>query len=137
MREGDGLTPAKGTMEWALDAPFKAKAPARTQKCTCGAKPKPHRATTYHHWLPQKTLRQHARSWAREVNASPENVRAYLYGLLRDERNLTPMCHQTNLDLENWSTKRPTPPKSAYEFAAELGEEWLVRLERSYGEPPT
>jgi hypothetical protein len=120
--------PEKGTMEWALDAPFRARGPARTQDCKRCRKRKAHH---WHHWTPQTTLRTYMRS--KSKGEDPFDIRKELGILLRDDRNLTPLCNSCHAaNGIGWTTVPMKPPESAYEFATELGDEWLVRLERAY-----
>jgi hypothetical protein len=110
------------TMAEALQVPFRAKRPARTQKCvTCGR-----RAQAWHHWLPQAAIRGYARGWAYENGVDAPTVKSTLRFLLQDERGLSPTCHDHHGLLE----RNHTPPESAFEFASELGPEWLARLQR-------
>lgn len=55
--------------------------------------------------------------------------------LIHDSRNLSAVCFgcHGNGSLEHAAPLRAVgPPASAFEFAAELGPEWLERLRRSY-----
>jgi hypothetical protein len=106
----------------ALQVPFRAKRPARTQRCvTCGR-----RAQAWHHVLPAQAIRGWARGWAYREGIDAPTVKRALKNLLRDERNLVPTCHDHHDLLE----RNHTPPESAYRFAEELGPEWLARLQR-------
>lgn len=88
-------------------------------KCMIGACPR--RMAHMHHLIPQQTL-------VREGHADK----------LRDARNLVPMCFDHHLAHENWSghgrarLTRDLLPARVWEFARELGEWAVVRLEREY-----
>lgn len=107
---------------------FKAKTPARTQACRCGE-----RATGWHHWLPQQQIRVYVRGLRLDGRASRRRLRS----LLADERNLIAVCAACHDLIDPLlglgpQARRCDVPASAFEFAAELGAEWLVRLERLY-----
>jgi hypothetical protein len=109
---------------------FVAKRPARTQKCfRCGA-----RAAHWHHWLPQQAIRVYA-AYDRTVRWLTEDEhRLLLRRLLRDERNLSPVCapcHMTTKAGRDAFTAAEVPAR-AREFAAELGAEWAEKLGRRY-----
>jgi hypothetical protein len=64
--------------------PFKAKSPANRQRCfRCKT-----RAAQWHHWLGQ----EHLRVMVRGLRLPVEEGQRVLRGLLRDERNLSPVC---------------------------------------------
>lgn len=132
------------TMAEALRVPFKAKRPARTQRCQrcnlpLSARP---RAETWHHWVPQSLLRVAMRGYAQHMGWSPERARKLLASWLRDERNLTPMCGSCHDDGEHTGSRcfyREEVPERAWQFARALDRalgragrpmEMAVRLER-------
>jgi hypothetical protein len=110
-------------MAEALQVPFRAKRPARTQKC---ARCLYHWAEHHHHWVRDRWIRDHMRARAKAEGLEPKYVRLILGRLLRDERNLWPVCR----DCHPFVERNHTPPESAFEFASELGPEWLARLQR-------
>ncbi|HZR08946.1 MAG TPA: hypothetical protein VFA79_10220 [Myxococcales bacterium] len=110
---------------------FHAKRPARTQRCQgrgCG--PHGHRATSWQHWLPQQALRVYVSG----LRLPESEARAVLRRLLADERNLSPFCHRFHLASRGGRElfTREMVPVSAWEFARELGEAYVARLERAY-----
>jgi hypothetical protein len=122
---------AKGlSMAEALATPFRAKRPARTQKCRCGAT-----ATVHHHWLGATYLRTYMRGVAQRDGLDPEAVRRELRWLLADERNLTAYCHRCHEagdPVLGGGFRARDVPASARMFAAGLGAEWAERLRRAY-----
>lgn len=137
----------RSPLEEALDVPFRARRPARTQTCIgrpgapCGL-----RATAWHHWLAREHMRVYMRSLARALGMSPEMVKARLGTWLRDERNLSPMCHdchqtgEQNDPYRGGFTAVELRP-SVWEFAREIDDaleaagrqrEAVVRLTRDY-----
>jgi hypothetical protein len=123
----------------ALAVAFKAKRPARTQRCfKCGA-----RAHHWHHWVPAEHMRVWMRGLAREMGWGPREVRKRLRAWLRDERNLAAVCTgcHGNTSTVHAEFHLALVPSSAFEFARELDDELedagrpreaFVRLERSY-----
>ena len=104
---------------------FRAKTPASTFMCRrCGQ----HRASTWHHWLPVRKLREHVRS----LRLPHDEARVLLSALIHDERNLSPYALTCHLAAENHAPPftRAEVPASAFEFADELGLVWLI--ERLY-----
>ena len=83
----------------------------------------PARAVHQHHFLPKQVLK-------REGHADK----------LRDPRNLFGLCLMDHLDHENWAghgarrLRRHHLTAGAWEFARELGEWAVMRLERDYPE---
>lgn len=112
---------------------FRARGRARDQVCELCAGVGPHRAAQWHHWLPQQQIRVFVRG-LRLVDEEHDRV---LRELLRDERNLSALCVARHMDHEGGGRPfaRSDVPSSAFEFAAELGPEWLERLRRAYPEP--
>lgn len=87
----------------------------------------------WHHWLPQRLLREYVRS----LRLDAEQARTVLRRLLHDERNLSPVCltcHDAHEHpgVSNERFGRADVPASAIEFAVELGPEWAERLRRLY-----
>lgn len=81
-------------------------------RCVCGK-----RAVHLHHLVPKQVLRRELR-----------------HDRLTDPRNLLPLCFDCHFNHESWA-KRLTfdqLPRSVFEFARELGEWAVVRLERDY-----
>lgn len=80
-------------------------------------------ATTRHHVLPRQVIRREGRSLGLRVRV-----------LLADPRNLVPMHFDCHLAHENWAPRltREQVPERAWQFARELGEWAVVRLERDY-----
>jgi hypothetical protein len=124
-----------------LAVEFKARRPARTQTCErCGERA----AGTWHHWLGQSELKRIMRGYARLAGWDPPDVAKRLRRWLRDERNLTAMCHDCHEAGENTITRRFTPsevPLDAVSFCQELDNELeaagrpreaVVTLSRSY-----
>lgn len=114
---------------WTKDrVEFRALRPAKSQ--TCSWRGCTRTAASWHHW----TAQQHLRVFARSLRLPDEQERAVLRDLLRDERNLSPFCrkhhgsHGTTSHEFAWSQV----PRSAREFARELGDEWFERLRRAY-----
>ena len=92
----------------------------------CGAP-----AANHHHVLGA----QHLRRWAREQRGWERKERPYkTQAVLKDDRNLVPMCFPCHMDHEAWARRltRDQVPASTWEFARELGEWAVVRLERDY-----
>lgn len=118
-------------MAQALAVPFKAKRPARTQKCArCGAT-----AQHWHHWVGARSIRGYARSRQQWLLRDPALVRRFLTALLTDERNLSAFCracHEAGDPLLGGGFTAADVPASAHAFAAELGPEWSERLRRAY-----
>lgn len=105
--------------------PFNARTPARLYMCArCGK----HRASTWHHWVPVRKLREYVRSQRLPF----DDARAQLIVLVHDERNLSPYALTCHLAAEQHSPpfRVDEIPPSAFEFADELGLDWL--LERLY-----
>jgi hypothetical protein len=88
-------------------------------------------AANRHHVLAQTHLRKHARSECRPDKRAITNREA---ALIADKRNMVPMCFDCHMSHENWSKRltREQVPESAWEFARELGEWAVVRLENDY-----
>lgn len=115
---------------------FTPARPASRLPCyPCGLAGVARRAAHWHHWLPQTLIRQRARGLARDVPI--ELLLADLKRTLADARNLTAMCFDCHMAHEDHPERweRSHVPASALEFAAELGPEWLARLERAYPVP--
>jgi hypothetical protein len=121
------------TMRKALQVGFSARTPASEHACAwrCGRT-----ATTWHHWLSQRKIRDAAMVWARRVSATPRETQDRLRDLLRDERNLSPFCVWCHLSNDPGANGHgflaSHVPASAHEFAAELGPEWAERLKAAY-----
>jgi hypothetical protein len=116
----------------AKAVPFKARTPARTKVCRCGA-----RATGYHHWLPQQHIRAALRSITKARGLSDREHDVTLRKALRDERNLSPLCSACHMQHEHPGVDTPRfgaddVPGSALEFAAELGAEWRAKMDVLY-----
>lgn len=122
------------TMAQALAVPFKAKRPARTQKCArCGAT-----ARQWHHALGAQHLRTYMRGEAQRRRLEPDTVMREMRRLLADERNTVPycgVCHSAGDPLLGGGFTAADVPASAHAFAASLGPEWSERLRRAYGPP--
>ena len=75
------------------------------------------RAVHLHHLVPKQVLRREARR-----------------DRLTDPRNLLPLCFDCHFNHESWSHRleRHQVPAKTWEFAKELGEWAVVRLERDY-----
>lgn len=120
------------------DVPFKALHAARGRPCgRCErarrfSDGRPVRAAGWHHWVPQ----QHLRAYVRGLRLDPGIAKQYLRRLLKDERNLYAVCSSCHQNAEHGNTPftREEIPASAWDFARELGEWAVVRLERAY--PP-
>jgi hypothetical protein len=128
------------TMLEALQVPFKAKRPARTQACfKCGK-----RAAHWHHWVPQEHLRVMMRGLARVMGWEPETVRKNLRRWLQFEANLSPVCLSCHGNTGTSSHAEFTPdevPERAVVFAREMDDmleaagrprEAVVRLSTEY-----
>jgi hypothetical protein len=117
----------------ALRVPFKARSPARLERCVrCNRQ-----AHSFHHWLPQAALRTFMRGEAQRRALEPVEVRAMLRDLLRARANLVPVCAFHHGELEAWMCGAGgrdgwRVPDAAVAFAAGLGAEWRERLVRLY-----
>lgn len=117
----------------ALRVPFKARTPARLERCVrCNRQ-----AHSFHHMLPQAVLRAYARGEAQRLALEPVAVRAMLRDLLRARPNLAPVCELHHRELEAWMCGAGGRdgwhvPDEAVAFAGELGPEWKERLVRLY-----
>lgn len=118
-------------MAQALAVPFKARMPARRQRCIiCNRQ-----AHSLHHWTSQHTLRIYMRGRAQAEHLTPEQTRAELRALLRDPLNLSPVCswhHMGGDPVLGGGFRVADVPPSAWVFAAALGDEWSERLRRTY-----
>lgn len=110
---------------------FRAKAPANDHYCAACRR---RRASTWQHWTTQESLRNHVRAIAKDRHYTPRVAGQVLAMLLNDERNLSPFCLPCNMGDHSAAGNVPKvpPPPAAFEFAAELGEDMLERLRRSY-----
>jgi hypothetical protein len=88
------------------------------------------RAVHWHHWLPQESIRVYVRSLRLPDDAADGMLRR----LLHDRRNISALCLRChgNTGTVGHGMRRKDVRPDAFEFAAELGPEWLTRLERSY-----
>jgi hypothetical protein len=117
----------------ALRVPFKARTPARLERCVrCNRQ-----ARSWHHWTSQAALRAFIRGEAQRRSLEPVAVRAMLRDLLRAGSNLSPCCSTCHMALEAWMCGQGgrdgwRVPDAAVAFAAELGPEWRERLVRLY-----
>lgn len=91
-------------------------------------------ARQWHHWLGQSQIKAYVRSL--RIRDDVEQ-RALLRRLLHDRRNISPVCADCHAASDptqgadgNWTAD--CVPKSAHEFAAELGPEWAEKLRRTY-----
>jgi hypothetical protein len=146
LRRSEGLTRGSGppNRQKAAQAPvaFRASTPAARHQCaTCGpwrSVTSPGRtATTYHHVVPQRWIRDHVRGLHIEDEAQERRL---LRRLLRDPRNLVPLCDACHARQENPGIHcRPVRqyhfPPGLMTFAMELGDWCVARVERLY--PPT
>lgn len=75
------------------------------------------RAVHMHHLIPKQVLRREGRRSS-----------------MSDPRVLLPLCFECHFNHESWARRltRDQVPSSAWEFARELGEWAVVRLERDY-----
>jgi hypothetical protein len=117
----------------ALRVPFKARSPARLERCVrCNRQ-----AHSFHHWLPQAALRAFMRGEAQRRSLEPSEVRGMLRDLLRARSNLSACCAPCHMALEAWMCGEGGRdgwhvPDEAVAFAGELGPEWRERLVRLY-----
>jgi hypothetical protein len=105
---------------------FRMSEPVRGLACErCGAP-----AVARHHWVEQEQLRV----FVRGLRLPKPEHDARLRAVLHDSRNLTSLCHRCHGigGTDACPLTRADVPASAFTFAAELGDEWLVRLERTY-----
>lgn len=131
-KQRDGLPRGKGLRKTSdsREPPvvFRAREPARNGKCFRCRR----RANHWHHWTPQQFIRVYVRG----LRLPREQARPLLRDLLRDERNLVRVCHACHgghtVASAGSSFTRADVPESAFDFARELGEEYVVRLEREY-----
>jgi hypothetical protein len=88
------------------------------------------RAVHWHHWLPQESLRVYVRG----LRLPQDEQNSKLLALLHDRRNISALCLNChgNTGTLGHQMRRSDVKQSAFTFAAELGTEWLARLERSY-----
>jgi hypothetical protein len=100
-------------------------------KCAiCGTRKRRREA---HHVLPQ----QHIRTYAHSLRLPEDEERRLLRRLLTDRRNRLVLCAgplscHAQLEARRLLVTRHRTPASAWEFAAELGEAYVMRLERLY-----
>jgi hypothetical protein len=113
---------------------FSAAAPARGEMCAwCFERQRFRAATSWHHFLPQEQIRRYVDGLVRTMGKR-ELVRL-LRRLLADERNLVALCFDCHDGHEHTISGRrgiEVVPASAFEFAGELGPEWVERLRRNY-----
>lgn len=107
---------------------FRARTPAREHTCF---KCKRRKAQHWHHWSPQSHIRAFVRA---ERIRELRHEAVLLRRLLRDERNLSPVCAGCHGDKALGASRltREDVPASAFEFAMEMGAEWLERLRGLY-----
>jgi hypothetical protein len=89
-----------------------------------------------HHGLPQQVVRRHVEG----LRLPEADARRLMLDLLSDVRNRMAVCVECHPKVEHGrSIPRHKVPRSVFEFAAELGERYVARLERMYplGEHPT
>lgn len=126
------VAPSGARQQQARPVRFRARRRARDFRCfraTC-----PRHAAHWHHWLPQELIKVFVDTL--RIRDDDEE-RAALRELLRDERNLSPVCAGCHFTHEHpgVDTQRfgaDDVPPTAHEFAAELGPEWAERLRRMY-----
>lgn len=110
-------------------ARFRGPTPAREH--TCAKAGCDRRAASFHHWLPQ----QHIRGYVRSLRLDDDDAEfALTRRLLNDERNVSPFCRDHHADHGSTSHEFEIGevPQSAYDFAVELGAEWVAKLVQTY-----
>jgi hypothetical protein len=131
VREDVTSAPSKAKSKPKKKAPvtFKPQVSAREFKCE---RCRRFKGAHWHHWLPQESIKVYVRG----LRLPEDAERARLRVLLHDRRNVSALCvtcHGNTGTLGHRMTRKDVKP-SAFEFARELGPEWLARLERSYPE---
>jgi hypothetical protein len=141
-RIGRSETKIKPTDPWALRnkknrrqrVKFRPRRSASNERCAaCAAVGVARTAVHWHHVLPQERLRVYARS----LRLPEKEHDALLRRLIHDWRNIVPMCGRCHARHDHPTDRFAAAdvPKSAWEFVAELGEEWVERLRGMYRVP--
>jgi hypothetical protein len=101
---------------------FRAKTPAKMFRCYCGCG---RRASTFHHWIPVRKLREHVRA----MRLPLDDARKELSRLVHDERGMSPYALTCHLARENHHPpfQRIEIPDETWNFAEELGLVWLLQ----------